>query len=481
LQRLPPDTQVGQWRVEAWQGQGAYGAVYRAVSVGQEHAGPVALKLSLLPWNERLVREAELLSLLSHPSIPRLLDRGELLHPASIGEHPFFVMEWVEGTPLYAWAKQHAPTGQQVCLLLAQLARALEALHAAGAVHRDLKGDNVLVRLSDRLPVLIDFGSAHFQGAKRLTWQSLAPGTPGYLPPQAWLFCISLERDRDAYYSPSPADDLFALGVTAYRLVMGEYPPDLDARQQESGTWHVSSPDPRPLLENNPRVTPLLREVILRLLSDAPEARGTAAQAAAQLETAAEERSAAPRPAEAPGTSEIAPPNVAVPIGMSKLPQRTNFQARKQTLKPWLVLAAAGVLGVMLWGTPQLVPVTHEDASANMAQASDAQTPDASTAAMGGSSPPKPQASTQPPSEKKPVAQDSPPEPRPGQMRPDKRGSCPGRTQVRINGGCWMAIPSATAEECKESGYLLLKGKCYAPTLEPPQKSVPTSSPPEAR
>jgi serine/threonine protein kinase len=148
------------------------------VRIGQEELGPVALKLSVLPWDARFAREAQLLSRLSHPGIPRLLDSGMLRHPSGL-EHPFLVMEWVEGTALYAWAEQHSPSGPQVCRVLAQLARTLEVLHAAGAVHRDVKGDNVLVRLSDRLPVLIDFGSCHFQGAERLTWQSLAPHTRG--------------------------------------------------------------------------------------------------------------------------------------------------------------------------------------------------------------------------------------------------------------------------------------------------------------
>jgi serine/threonine protein kinase len=155
----------------------------------------------------------------------------------------------VEGPPLYAWAEQHAPSGKQVCRVLAQLARALEALHAAGAVHRDVKGDNVLVRLSDRRAVLTDFGSCHFQGAERLTWQSLPPVTPAYLSPQAALFYIRSQHHPEDYYPPSPADDLYALGVTAYRLVMGQYPAGMEVRQEEQGTWRMTRPDVRPFLK----------------------------------------------------------------------------------------------------------------------------------------------------------------------------------------------------------------------------------------
>jgi len=422
--------------VEALQGQGAYGAVYRAVSVDPERPGPVALKVSLSPWDARFGREAELLSRLSLPGIPRLLDRGVVRHPSG-GEYAFLVMEWVEGTPLYAWAQQHESSCQEMCRVLAQLARTLEALHAAGTVHRDVKGDNVLVRLSDNRPVLIDFGSGHFQGASRLTWQSLPPGTYEYLSHQACGFEIRLARHPNSYYPPSPADDLYALGVTAYRLVMGQYPPPMDTQEDEDGAWHLIRPDPRPSLESNPRVAPRLREVILRLLSEDPEARGTAAQAAEALEAAAKESvPQRPRPKPAP---------------------------RKRAWEPWLALAAVGAGAVLLWNV-----------SKGTWQASDAYAPDASTSTGT-------QAPTAPPTDKKPVAQNSPPEPRPGQPRPDEKGQCPGPRQVPINGGCWLESLPMSVEECVANSYVPFQGKCYAPALAPAKKTQPTSSPPEAR
>jgi serine/threonine protein kinase len=412
----------------------------------------VALKVALLPWDARFAREAELLSRLSHPGIPRLLDRGEL-RPPSGAEYPFIVMEWVQGTPLYAWAEQHAPSSQELCRMLAQLARALEAIHVAGAVHRDVKGDNVLVRLSDRLPVLIDFGSCHFQGAPRLTWQSLPPVTLAYLSPQAGLFHIRSRYEPDSYYAPSAADDLYALGVTAYRLVMGQYPPPLYVQQDEQGAWRVTSPDMRPQLESNPRVEPLLREVMLRLLSDAPEARGTASQVARALEAA---------------------------VNGTERPERSKPPVRTRTWKPWLAAAAAGACAVLLWHS-QPVPVPPGPIHVSTSQAPDTQAPDAGTAAVGDASPTKPQAATPLLEEKRPLAQEPLPEPRPGQARPDKRGQCPGRTQVPINGGCWVELLPISAEECAENGYVPFKGKCYGPAQAPPRKTRPTSSPPDAR
>jgi eukaryotic-like serine/threonine-protein kinase len=271
---LRPGTQVDGWTVLEHRSQGSYGSVYRAVRTGQEHVGPVALKLAHYPWDPRFAREGEALSRIHHPSVPRLLGRG-IWRPAPGVEHPYLVMEWIDGTPLYEWARQHAPSTQQVRQLLSQLAQALAATHAVNAVHRDVKGDNILVCHSDGRAVLIDFGSVHYQGASRLTWQLPPPGTPAYHSPEASLFMLRSVRSPFAYFEASPATDLYALGATAYYLVMGDYPPRPEPSQDMEGAWHLARQDLQPLLERNPRVDPQLSECILRLLSMEPVARGT--------------------------------------------------------------------------------------------------------------------------------------------------------------------------------------------------------------
>jgi len=401
--------QVGRWRVKAWLGQGGNGAVFRAERVGWRGSEAGALKVSQRRWNWRMEREVELLSRLSHPSIPRLLDRGGPWR-ASGEEHPYFVMEYVHGVSLYAWAEQQAPSGKQVCRVLAQVARALEAVHAVGAVHRDVKGDNILVRSLDGRGMLTDFGSCHFPGAARLTWGALPPVTPEYLSPQAVRFYCRSPQHPDDYYPPSPADDLYALGVMAYRLVMGQYPARGEARQDA--------------LERNPRVEPPLREVIARLLSEAPEARGTAAGVAEALEAAA---------------------------GEEERPERPLSPKRIGNWKRWVAVAAAGACAVSPWLPRQ------------------------------SSEPQRAQDSTVPATDESPVAQAFPAGPRPGQARPDERGRCPGPRQVAVNGGCWFEFTLVNPEDCTKSGNVLVQGKCYVPVAAPPQKAPPTSSPAEAR
>src|SRR5687768_5376087 len=109
---LPPDrrfpelkngSRIGPWRVHERIGHGSHGMVFRAVLAERPKAGSYALKLALEPGDARFEREAHMLSLIRHTSVPRLEDHGTWKSPQ--GEaYPYVVMQWVEGLSLYAWA-----------------------------------------------------------------------------------------------------------------------------------------------------------------------------------------------------------------------------------------------------------------------------------------------------------------------------------------------------------------------------------------
>ncbi|MDY7226310.1 serine/threonine protein kinase [Hyalangium rubrum] len=440
--RLPVGTEVGPWRVLGSSAQGTYGAVYRAVRVGEEGAKPVALKLALLPWDPRFQREAVLLDRIRHPNVPLLSDHGYWRHP-SAAVYPCLVMEWVEGTPLYDWALEYSPTSRQMARLLAQLARVLQATHSASAVHRDVKGSNVLVRHSDSRPFLIDFGAGNYAGAERLTWQALPPGTNGYRAPEAWHFALRSLLDKEAHYTAGPADDVFALGVTAYRLVTGQYPPPTEPEADTARTWYPESVGPQPPLALNPQVDPRLSAVILRMLSVWPEARGTAEELAEALEHIAE----TPVPEAAPPPAEPLP---------SAGCQAATTQARAR-LRSWqriMVLAASIALWVVgMTQTTDWLPegsfVGCEDAG-TVALGDSAQveedTPDA---------PPRPTG----------VRRDIPKKPLPGQQH----APC-GKSEEAIRGGCWIKHGGAVPP-CPYYAYEW-EGACYLPFLQPPRPAT---------
>ncbi|MFP2924401.1 serine/threonine-protein kinase [Pyxidicoccus sp. 3LG] len=282
--RLPPGTRVGPWRVLERRGMGAYGAVYRAIGA-QSPSRPVALKLALHPRDGRFAREVELLSRIRHPNVPRLLDHGVWQQPSGPA-FPYLVMELVDGVSLYEWAREQRPTSRRVLHLLASLARALAATHAASAVHRDVKGDNILVSDTDGRAFLTDFGSGHYLGAATLTLPPFPPGTPSYRSPEAWRSVRLPMRAPIVPYAPGPADDVFALGVTAFRLVTDAYPSTPDAASRAGQEVEADAPSARAL---NPRCCQELSALTAQMLSSSPEARGSARELAEALEAAAHE------------------------------------------------------------------------------------------------------------------------------------------------------------------------------------------------
>ncbi|NNB85388.1 serine/threonine protein kinase [Corallococcus exiguus] len=269
---LSPGAQVLGYTVERQLGQGGFGTVYLAHCEGQRFA----LKLLHLPRvGERAEREVSILTRLHHPNVVRILGHGYWPVP-----QPQFIViatEYVDGRQLDAWADAENPTAKQVTRVLLGVARALAAAHSDGVVHRDVKEANVMVRASDGLAKLVDFGIGDYAGARELTADILPPGTVDYRSPEAWRFLRAHLEARDARYTAGPADDLWALGLVTYRLLTGRFP--FDGEDGASVTEAILSSPPTPPHEENERVPRVLSDVCLRLLEKTPEARTPSAQA----------------------------------------------------------------------------------------------------------------------------------------------------------------------------------------------------------
>jgi hypothetical protein len=447
---LPLGTQVGPWRVVEPAGRGAHGAVYRAVRVGQEDAPPVALKLALFPGDLRFTREVELLSRSHHPHIPHLIDHGEWEHPRGT-RRPYIAMEWIDGVPLYDWARLYHPTAPQMMRLLAQLALALQYVHAQDAVHRDVKGGNTLVRRSDSRLFLTDFGSSIYPGAAPLTPSPLPPGTPAYRSPEAWLFAAQHRRDATNYIA-GPADDLYALGVTACRLVTGAYPELGEAHREEHGTWRVE-PLMLPQALYSARVAPPLRALILRMLAVRPEQRGTAALLAQELERAASSLT-----------------------DSSSVPSSTRARTRSW----WLWLATGAVAGALAtWAGWMAFGPPGDRSRAARTEIAKAGQRDRVSVGLGETATSTPTGDSPAPSTPEAMAADTPPEPLPGQAAPDAKGRCPHKQQVAINGACWAKTP-VNQEQCEIFSGYMYKGMCYVPIFlkgRRPSTATPTKQP----
>jgi serine/threonine protein kinase len=183
----PPSTheeeveeRVGPYRLIRRLGQGGMGVVYLAE--GPEHQ-EVALKV-LRPHvahdpiaRARLQREATTLQKVNHPGVAGILD-----HDLQ-GDQPYLVTRFVPGRPLDEQVDERGPLTPRKWLPLAGcLAESLQAIHAAGVIHRDLKPGNVM--MCNGKPVMIDFGIAQAADDLRLTQTGLVIGTPGYLAPE---------------------------------------------------------------------------------------------------------------------------------------------------------------------------------------------------------------------------------------------------------------------------------------------------------
>ncbi|MEF9906031.1 serine/threonine-protein kinase [Streptomyces sp. P9-A2] len=157
----------------------------------------------------RARREAEAIAKIEHQNVVTVHDRIET------DNQVWIVMKLLEARSLADLLRSErvlsVPRAADIGL---QILQGLRAVHGASVVHRDVKPGNVLVR-DDGLAILVDFGIATFDGATRVTRSGSVVGTPSYLAPE--LFTPTSR-------GPTPASDLWALGVTLYEMVEGRVP-----------------------------------------------------------------------------------------------------------------------------------------------------------------------------------------------------------------------------------------------------------------
>src|SRR5689334_14986832 len=241
-------------------GQGATGTVWRGVD--RASGAPVAVKLlheSLLRQPRlvtRFVQERTILLMLRHRNVVRVRDLF------SVGETLGLVMDLVAGGSLRDHLeRERTMAPAEAARLAAQVADALAEAHELGIIHRDLKPDNVLVLKKDgKLETrLTDFGIARILNVPSMTTPNAVVGTPHYMAPEAFHGV-----------TPSPATDVYALGVLLYELVSGQ-PPYLSDSVPELMRMHAEG---RP--QRRPGIPDELWKLIRSCLSAKPRQRPAA-------------------------------------------------------------------------------------------------------------------------------------------------------------------------------------------------------------
>ncbi|MEU9735738.1 serine/threonine-protein kinase [Streptomyces sp. NPDC048002] len=271
---------AGRYRLLSKLGHGGMGTVWRAKDETVDRE--VAVKEPRIPDHlpereranafERMRREARAAARLDHPSVVNVHD------VAVVDGQPWIVMELVQGRSLGDALQEGTLGARDAARIGLEVLGALEAAHAAGILHRDVKPDNVLLGRHDRV-VLTDFGIAQIEGETNLTDTGGFVGSPEYIAPE-----------RVLGQRPGPASDLWSLGVVLYAATEGVSP---FRRSNTPATLQsvLNATPAAPASAQGP-----LAEVITGLLQKDPARRPNAAQTRALLDSAANPPAPAPVP-----------------------------------------------------------------------------------------------------------------------------------------------------------------------------------------
>jgi serine/threonine protein kinase, bacterial len=358
-----PGSRVGSWfgpyRLTRLLGRGGMGEVYEAEDTRKGRV--VALKLISPEFSDdpmfrtRMQREAGAAGRLTEPHVVPIHDYGE------INGQLYLDMRLIDGANLAAVLKRTGPMSPpRAVAIVRQVAAALDAAHADGVTHRDVKPENILIT-GDDFAYLVDFGIARADADPGLTQAGMAMGTYKYMAPERF-------SDHEVTYR----SDIYALACVLGECLTGTPPFRADSIERLVAA-HLMEPAPRPSQLRPGRIPAALDQVVARGMAKNPEERylsaGDLANAALHALTAPEQHQAESilqhtedaanartqiRPAAtSAGGWGSHPVNASngVPAGPHPQPDfRPSSPPRRDRRKLWMLIGAVVVLLVAVFG-----------------------------------------------------------------------------------------------------------------------------------
>ncbi len=239
----------------------------------QQTGSEVAIKVPFLQIEsnpagfDRFRREEEIGLQLDHPYILKIV-------PVQKKSRPYIVMEYLNGQTLSELLKHVRPLPEpDAAKIASRICEALQYMHQRGVIHRDLKPQNIML-CEDGSIRIMDFGIARAQSSRRLTFVGFTPamGTPDYMAPE------QVKGSRG-----NARTDIYSLGAILYEMATGETPFGGDSAYVIMNARVTGNPiAPR---KANPKLTPVLEEIILHAMERDPRLRyQSAAQIKAELD-----------------------------------------------------------------------------------------------------------------------------------------------------------------------------------------------------
>lgn len=330
---------LGQYRILKILGHGGMGVVYQGEDLKLKRSVAVKAMLPTLAASascaQRFMREAEAMAAVEHDHIVRIYqvddERGI----------PFMAMEFLKGEPLDARLNRDEPlTVQEILRIGREIATGLNAAHAKGLIHRDIKPGNVWLEAPRGRVKILDFGLARASSQEAgLTQQGAIIGTPAYMAP---------EQARGSQVDARC--DLFSLGVILYRMSTGIRP--FVGTDTVSTLMEVAMTEPKPPIEVKPELPRELSDLVMKLLEKDPRKRPKSA--AEVVRTIQEIMKKVAQKKKTPEKTELVPVQPPKPseLGPAKTPTKKSKKPARARgpIRPWMAVAAAAFAFLGLFG-----------------------------------------------------------------------------------------------------------------------------------